>query len=252
MYISMLEKDGYIDIVIQDSLLQVRSVKWCNFFIDWSKSMVIILTNFVPHIIPFMEVMGQVVTIWGFLNFINQLNLQNLTLVADRALGRLPGLKHAIFVLKTCDDKDIDESLDAVNEIVKPLYMDLKQLGIAKNYDMKQRIGLLSDQNNHRDIVRRNYLQYELGSDFNFSFRSSFAMKITFLQNLENELLHIFDLSHAGQTFVNHLSTNVMGISWISLVIYLIQCNKFSWSGYIFLVGLVIFFIHYFAMKYKD
>lgn len=214
--------------------------------------MLIILIKFVPHIVPYMEIVGQIVTIWGFLNFINQLNLQNLTFIADRALGRLPRLKHAIFILKNSDDKDVDESLDEVNEIIKPLYMDLKQLGIAKNYNMQQRIAFLADQNSDHNFVKNTYLKYELGSNWNVVYRSSFAMNIPFLQKLENELLNIVDISHSGQTFVNHLPTNIIGISWVSLVIYLIQCNKFSWSGYIFFIGLIIFFIHYLAMKYKD
>lgn len=204
-----------------------------------------IVQKLVIHVVPFMTVIGQVVTIWGFLNFINQLNLQNLTLVADRALGRLPGLKNAIFVLKNCSENEIDQSLENVNEITKRLFMDLKQLGIAHDYDMKSRIGLVSQRIENMEEARMNYLTYELGSDWNVVYKASFYMPVPFLLKLENELLDIFDLSHSSQTFTNHLATNVIRISWISLVIYLVECQNFMWSGSIFLAGAIIFSAFY-------
>ena len=208
-----------------------------------------IITNLASHIAPFLGVMGQVVTIWGFLNFINQLNLQNLTLVADRALGRLPGLKNAIFILKTGEAKDAEESLDQINEITKRLSMDLKQLGIAQTYDMKQRINLLSQQNVDINQLKKNYLDYELGSGWSDSSKNSANMVVPFIQNIENELLNIFDLSHAGQTFMTHLSTNVIRVSWFSLVVYLIECDIFTWAGYLFVLGIVLYFVSRFIMN---
>jgi hypothetical protein len=205
-----------------------------------------LVTQFATHISPFMTVMSQVVAIWGFLNFINQLNLQNLTLVADRALGRLSGFKTAIFNLKNCDQNDIEESLEHVNEITKRLYMDLKQLGMANNYDMVYRIALLSPQNNFAE-VRINYLKYELGS--NWSNIHAANMIVPFIKKLEADLLNIFDLSHSGQTFVSHLLTNVIYISWFSFVIYIIELNNFAWAGYIFVVGVIVFVINYYMNK---
>ncbi len=207
-----------------------------------------LILNFTTHIVPFMGVMGQVVTIWGFLNFMNQLNLQNLTLVADRALGRLPGLKNQIFILKNYTEQDADEiaiTLDTINEIVKRLYMDLKQLGIAKNYDMLVRINLLSQQNDDAYAAKTAYLHYELGSDCNIVYKTSSAMKIPFVQKLENQLLSIFDLSHQGQTFINHLSTNVIRISWVSLVIYLIECQYLVVAFYLLCLGIVAMLFSY-------
>ncbi|MDP3787748.1 MAG: hypothetical protein Q8Q60_00345 [Candidatus Chromulinivorax sp.] len=200
------------------------------------------------HIVPFMGVMGQVVTIWGFLNFMNQLNLQNLTLVADRALGRLPGLKNQIFILKNYTEQDSDKiaiTLDTINEIVKRLYMDLKQLGIAKNYDMLTRINLLSQQNDDMYKVKTTYLNYELGSDQSIVYKMSSAMKISFVQKLENQLLNIFDLSRQGQTFINHLSTNVIRISWFSLVIYLVECQYLTAAVYLLSLGIFTMLFSY-------
>ena len=208
-----------------------------------------LLSGWTSHIAPFLGVMGQVVTIWGFLNFVNQLNLQNLTLVADRALGRLPGLKHAIFILKTCEEKDIQEALEQVNEITKRLYVDVKQLGIAGDYDMKQRILLLSQQGDDVEAIRKNYLVYELGLDWQKHLAASFNLVVPFIQKLEIQLLEIFDLSHSGQTFIAHLSTNVVRISWFSLILYLIECNQLMWAGYLFICGVILYFVNYFMMQ---
>ncbi len=205
------------------------------------------------HIVPFMGVMGQVVTIWGFLNFMNQLNLQNLTLVADRALGRLPGLKNQIFILKNYTEQDGDKiaiTLDTINEIVKRLYMDLKQLGMAKDYDMLTRINLLSQQNDDMYKIRTSYLYYELGSDVTIAYRTSSAMKIPFVQKLENQLLNIFDLSRQGQTFMNHLSTNVIRISWFSLVIYLVECQYLIAACCLLCLGIFAMLFSYWRNKF--
>jgi hypothetical protein len=210
------------------------------------------MVQLASHIVPFLAVMGQVVTIWGFLNFINQLNLQNLTLVADRALGRLPGLKHAIFVLKTSNDNDIDVSLDRVSEITKRLNMDLKQLGIAQNYAMKQRVSLLSQQVEDQLELKHNYLRFELGDHWNFQYKTSANMVIPWMQTLENDLLNIFDLSHAGQTFVTHVATNVIRVGWFSLVIYLIECDQFNLSGYLFCAGILIFSVNRWMINNKN
>jgi hypothetical protein len=201
------------------------------------------MLNLTSQIVPFMAVMGQVVAIWGFLNFMNQLSLQNLTLVADRALSRLPNLKNKIFILKNCSDQDIDqidESLDQVNEIIKRLYMDIKQLGIAKDYNLQKSIVLLSDQNPNRNRVKMTYLEYEMGQDWNIIYKSSTAMKIPFIQNLEAQLLNIFDLSHGGQTFVNHLSTNVVRITWVSLIIYLLEMQDFVTACFVVVLGAMV------------
>ncbi len=195
------------------------------------------------HTAPFLGVMGQVVTIWGFLNFINQLNLQNLTLVADRALSRLSGLKHAIFILKTSDEKDIETALDSVTQITKRLYMDLKQLGIAKDYDMKHKISLLSQSDHTVQEIRTAYLQYELGSVWNANV-AAVGMVVPYLQKLENQLLDIFDLSHGGQTFMTHVRTNVLRVSWLSLVIYSIECHNFVIAASLFVCGVIFFVIN--------
>lgn len=198
------------------------------------------------HIVPFMSIMGQVVTIWGFLNFMNQLNLQNITIVADRALGRLPGLKNQIFTLQrdqAAQPDQIEDTLENINEIMKRLYMDLKQLGIAQDYTMLERINLLSAD--YEDVAekRKAYLVYECGSDCNLNSSASSAIKISFIQKLENQLLNIFDLSHQGPTFTNHLSTNVVYISWISFVIYLIECHYVEMALSLFAVGVIGYFI---------
>jgi hypothetical protein len=200
-----------------------------------------IIAQLATHVGPFLGVMGQVVTIWGFLNFINQLSLQNLTAVADRALSRLPGLKSAIFDLQICDEKDIAVCLDAINEITKRLYMDIKQLNIAKNYDMKRRIAFLSDKLGNVQDLKNNYLTYELGANWKHDTITSSQMTVAYIVRLEDQLLNIFDLSHASNTFSTHLVTNVIYVSWISLMIYLVECQYIDFAGYLFVVGGIFF-----------
>lgn len=205
--------------------------------------------NLAKHIAPFMTLMAQIVTIWGFLNFINRLNLQNLTLVADRALGRLPELRNAIFVLQSCSKEDLEAAFGEVSEINKRLHMDLKQLGIAKDYNMHYRVSILSRNYTDLEQARKIYLKYEIGDDFHLAYKSSSMMIVPFIQKLENKLLSTFDLSRSKQAFGDQLLINVIRVSWFSLVIYLMECNKFFIAGCFLTIGLAIYFVKRWNIK---
>ena len=211
-----------------------------------------VILKFTAHIVPFMDVLSKVVVIWGFFNFINQLKLQNLTVVADRALRRLPDLKSLILQLKNCDEHDIDTIdmvLDKINEVMKFLYMDLRQLRIAKQYHMDVRIVLLSDHNKDRPAVRQHYLQYEFGNDWDMKHKAIITMQVAFIQKLEDQLFNIFDLSHEDERFANHLSTNIIRAVWISLIIYLLKIECVMYAFFVLALGLFVFSMQYIQNK---
>lgn len=142
----------------------------------------------------------------------------------------------------------MEEALNHVDEILRRLHMDLKQLGIAASYQMKYRINLLSQKHDNLNEVKKNYLNYELGDGW-YNARMNVTRVIPFIQKLEDQLLNIFDLSHSGQTFITHLSTNVIRVSWFSLVVYLIQCDQLAWSGYFLIFGIIMFIFDQFMLR---
>lgn len=184
--------------------------------------------QFIEHLPAFVGIMAQVVSIWGFLNFINQLNLQNKTAVADRALGRLPGLRMAIRSLDVHSDKDLDDKVENITEIYRKLFIDLKQLGIAKKYQKISDALLI--------LVQKEKIFHE---EQNFNKQKLYIIDL--IAKLEQELMNIFDMSYAGQNFISHLSRNILQVTWISLVVYLIQNHSLVWAGNICVGGLILF-----------
>ncbi len=194
--------------------------------------------NYIPG---YVAIMAQVVSIWGFLNFINQLSLQNATSVADRALGRLPGLRTAINSLRG-DNQNCHEIMTNISDIYKRLFVDLKQLGIAKKYEnIKNRLTILLQKEKNIHEARNNDLEHDFGGDWQQQVQKDKMMTIEFIDQLENELMNIFDMSYAGQNFISHLSRNIMRVSWLSLIVYLISCQNFAWAGYVFVMGVILF-----------
>ena len=201
-----------------------------------------IIVDWIGHVPGYVAIMAQVVSIWGFLNFINQLSLQNSTSVADRALGRLPGLRSAINALRGDNVHDCREIMTNINDIYKRLFVDLKQLGIAKKYEgIRNRLAILLQKEKSIHDAKNNYLEHELGSDWQEKFQHDKIITIDFIDQLENELMNIFDMSYAGQNFISHLSRNIMRVSWLSLVVYLISCQNLVWASYTFVIGVILF-----------
>ena len=200
------------------------------------------MINLIEYIPGFVAIMAQVVSIWGFLNFINQLSLQNATSVADRALGRLPGLRTAINSLRGDNIQDCREIMTNISDIYKRLFVDLKQLGIAKKYEgIKNRLAILLQKEKNIHEAKNNYLEHELGGDWQAKVQQDKIIAIDFIDQLENELMNIFDMSYAGQNFISHLSRNIMRVSWLSLVVYLISCQNLVGAGYTFVIGVILF-----------
>jgi hypothetical protein len=196
---------------------------------------------FIEHIPAFVGVMAQVVSIWGFLNFINQLNLQNATLVADRALGRFPALRIAI---NSLPNNHIQESIDIVEsifEMYKRLFIDLKQLGIAKKYEkIKIKFTSLVENQNKYAGCEKKTIESEDGSLLVSKIEKNKENILDMLITLENDLMNIFDMSFAGQNFISHLSSNIVKVTWISLIVYLIQINHLIPAGIFFLSGVIL------------
>ncbi len=219
------------------------------------------MTEIIGHVPGYLDIMNKVVTIWGLLSFVNQLNLQNASTVADRALGRLPGLKKGIYDLQGCltnnqdiSDKEkeriIAKNVTDLAALYHKLFVDLKQLGLAKQfYNIKNRMDvLLKDELICHDLKEK-YLEEQFGDGWQEKFQQSKESLVALIHELEAELMNVFDMSRTGENFISHISNNLLRIIWLSLTIYLIQCQNMPWAGYIFVGGIILFVVRYFHDK---
>ena len=223
--------------------------------------MVVKFIEIIGHIPGLLDIMNKVVTIWGLLNFVNQLSLQNASSVADRALGRLPGLKKGIEDLQGCliadqnlsdeeKKRNIAKNVASLTGTYQKLFVDLKQLGIAKQfYNIKNRIGILLKDELICHDQKDQYLTDQFGDGWQDKFQQNKEELVSLIGQLEAELMNIFDMSQTGENFITHFSNNLLRIVWFSLTIYMIQCQNMPWAGGIFIGGIMFFIARYFHDK---
>lgn len=191
------------------------------------------------HIPLFIGTMDKVVIIWGMFSFIHQLNLQNATAVADRALGRLPELKNGIRSLQGCVQDTDTDLIKNIQDMYKKLFIDLQQLDIAtKYYTIKNRIEmLLKDELVCHQVIDNSKIDM---TDVQLKFEQNKENTILFIDELEDELMKIYSISH--QSFLHTLSKSFVRVTWISLVVYLISRHLYVGAISLFFVGCGIIF----------
>lgn len=200
------------------------------------------------HIPPFIEIMSEVVTIWGFFNFIDQVVLQNAVSVADGALDRLITLRIAFNSILNKQSYNLIEHEEEIVETYRKMFIDIKQLNIADKYNsiksycesiLKEQFVYLSIKNENEKTKESQVLRIEIEKNI-----SNLLKK---LDELEQDLMNIFDMSFKGEYFISYLSKIILEVFLFSLVVYLIKIDCI-YSAIYLSVGIFIFY-RYFLYK---
>lgn len=204
------------------------------------------------HIPPFIEVMTKVVTIWGFLNFTNKVILQSDISVANSALDRLPTLRIAFNSILNKQSYNLIEHNEKIAETYRKLYIDLKQLGLTNKYNniksdcaniLKEQFAYLSIQNKDKQIKESQLLRIEIERKI-----SNLLKK---LDELEKDLMSIFDMSFKRQYFISYLSKSIFEVISFSLIVYLIQINNI-YSALLLFLGIFIFYVYFYIKQFAS
>lgn len=188
------------------------------------------------HIPQFIATMDKVVIIWGMYSFIHQLNLQNATAVADRALGRLPELKNRIKLLHGCQQQGNLSVVKDIKDLYKNLFIDLQQLGIAEHYYViKNRIEILLKDEMHCYALQSS--EQLLSDGMQKQLEQTKEDLLDFIDQLEDELMTIYRMSHYN--FMHSLSNSFLKVFWFSIVIYMISHKLYQQAISLFIVGVI-------------